>query len=130
MDRIPRGADGLQREEEGHAVHRGEEQEAAAPAVDLERDEDGPEQVPDGEDAGVEELDVGVGDADRVEDLIELVEHEAVAGPPREPRDDDDDVHAPAPNEVRPTPISASASESEFELWVLLSPLFGEDEEV
>ena len=39
---------------------------------------------------------------------------------------DNDDVHAPAPNEVRPTPISAS----EFELWViLLSPLFGEEEE-
>ena len=39
---------------------------------------------------------------------------------------DDDDVHAPAPNEVRPTPISAS----EFELWViLLSPLFGEEED-
>ena len=43
---------------------------------------------------------------------------------------DNNDVHAPAPNEVRPTRISASASESEFKLWVLLSPFFGEDEEV
>ena len=94
MERVLRGADGLEREEERHAARRGEEEEAAAPAVDLERREDGPAQVPDGEDARDEKLNVRVRDADRVEDLVEVVRHQAVAGPLREPGDGDDDAHA------------------------------------
>ena len=93
VQRVLRGADRLQREEERHARGGGEEEEAAAPAVDLERRKHGPEQVPDRQDTGDEQLDVGVGDADRVEHLVEVVRHEAVPGPLREPRDGDDDAH-------------------------------------
>ena len=93
VDRILRRADRLQGEEEGHAGRRREEQEAAAPAVDLERREDGPEQVPDSEDAGDEQLDAVVRDADGVEDLVQVVRYETVSGPLREPCNGHDDDH-------------------------------------
>lgn len=88
------GADRLQREEQEHARGGGEEQEATTPAVDLEGREHGPEQIPDGENTGDEQLDGGVGDADGVEHLVEVVRDKAVSGPLREPGDGNDDDHA------------------------------------
>lgn len=96
VQRVLRGADCLEREEQGHTRRGREEQEAATPTVDLEGREHGPEKVPDGEDTSDEELDIRVGDANGVEDLVEVVGHETVARPLREPGDGDDDPNAPA----------------------------------
>ena len=50
MEGVLRRADGLEGEEQEHACCRGEEEEAATDALDQERSEDSPEQVPDSED--------------------------------------------------------------------------------
>ena len=87
------GADSLHGEEDRHADTRHQEEEATADALDLERGEHGPAQVPDGEDTGDEELDGRARDADRVEHLAEVVRDETVPGPLREPGEGDDDTH-------------------------------------
>ena len=93
MQRKLRRTHRLHREEDRHARRGRQEQEPAPPAVDLEARKHRPAQVPDREDAGDEQLDLCVRDADRVEDLGEVVRDEAVAGPLGEPGDRDDDAH-------------------------------------
>ena len=93
VEGVLRRADGLHGEEDRHADTRDQEEEATADALDLERGEHGPAQVPDGEDTSDEQLDVRVGDADRVEDLVQVVRDETVPGPLREPGNGDDDAH-------------------------------------
>jgi hypothetical protein len=84
----------LQREEDDHADGRRDEQEATASTLDHEGSADGECQVPDLQNAVDEELNGRVGDADGVENLVEVVRHETVAGPLREEREGDDDAHA------------------------------------
>ena len=96
VDGVLRRADRLDGEADGHAYAGREEEEATTPALDLERGEDSPAQVPNGQDTGDEQLDVRVGDADRVEDLAKVVRDETVARPLREPSNGDDDAHPPA----------------------------------
>ena len=93
MQRKLRRTHRLHREEDRHARGGRQEQEPAAPAVDLEARKHRPAQVPDREDAGDEQLDFRVRDADRVEHLGEVVRDEAVAGPLGEPGGRDDDAH-------------------------------------
>lgn len=57
------------------------EQEAPPSLGGEGRGEERPEAVPDGEDPVNEDLDRGRGGADLVENLVELVRHEAVGGP-------------------------------------------------
>lgn len=89
-----RGHGRLQREEHKHTGGRGDEEQATAGAVNHERSEDGPAQVPDGENTVDQELDGRVCDTDRVEDLVEVVRHKTVARPLGEESDGDDDPHA------------------------------------
>jgi hypothetical protein len=87
------GADGLHGEEDEHANAGRDEEEATARAVDHERGTDSPEQVPNLKNTVDEELDRRVGDANRVEDLVEVVGDETVAGPLGEESERDDDAH-------------------------------------
>lgn len=117
MERVLCGADRLEREEHEHASSRGEEQEPTTPAFDLEGCEHSPEQVPDGENTGNEELDGGVGYADGVEDLVQIVGDETVSGPLREPSDGDDDDHALAVALSRDEGLPADV----FRVWQIMS---------
>ncbi len=94
--RVHRRARRLEREEDEHARARAQEQHAAAGLVDERRGEERPGQVPDLQDAVDEQLDGRVRDADGVEDLVEVVRDEPVAGPLREEGERDDDAHAAA----------------------------------
>ena len=93
MQRVLRGADRLQREEERHTRRRKYEHAATAIALDLERGGDADDEVPNSKDPSDEQLNGRVRDADRVEHLVEVVGHQPVPGPLREPGDGDDDAH-------------------------------------
>lgn len=89
-----RGTGCLQREEEQHATARRQEQEAATEALDEERRHHRDSQIPDLKDSVNKELDGRIRDANRVEDFVEIVGYETVAGPLREKCKGDDDPQA------------------------------------
>jgi hypothetical protein len=94
VEQEDRSDNSMRREEGDHADRRDDEQEPAAGTVNDERGGDGPGQVPDLEDTVDEQLGGRVRDADGVEDLVEVVRDETVAGPLREEGDGDDEAHA------------------------------------
>lgn len=77
VDGVPSGTDREEREEQGHPDRGGHEQEPTAKALDLECPEDGEDHVPCSEDAGDEELRVGVGNPNGVEDFVQVPGYEA-----------------------------------------------------
>jgi len=93
---IKGGADGLQREEQAHPSAGCEEEGPAANTVDHEAREDGPGKIPDLENTVDHELDGRIRDADRVEDFVEVVRYQTVAGPLGEESEGDDDPEAAA----------------------------------
>eukprot|EP00753_Platysulcus_tardus_P022222 PLAT9429.2.p2 GENE.PLAT9429.2~~PLAT9429.2.p2 ORF type:complete len:186 (-),score=4.42 PLAT9429.2:655-1212(-) len=92
--REQRNANRLHRPEQQHPARARQEEHAAPRTVDHEARAARPEQVPDLQDPVDEELRRRVRDADRVEDLVEVVRDEPVARPLREESDRDDDTHA------------------------------------
>lgn len=85
-DGVTGGGDGLATEEQEHADVGGEEESTTTGPVADETTDDGDDEVVDLEDTVDQVLGSGVGDADRVQDLGEVVGDETVAGPLRELR--------------------------------------------
>ena len=76
-----RGASGLQSKEDEHSNARTDEKKATTKTLNQERRHCGDNHVENLEDTVDEELDGGVGDTNGVEDLVEVVGDQAVAGP-------------------------------------------------
>lgn len=77
--------------EDKHAGEGGQEEDTTTNSVDQEGSTESPEQVPNLEDTVDKELHVGVGNTDGIEDTVEVVGNETIAGPLGEESEGDDD---------------------------------------
>lgn len=96
-----RRADSLESEEDKHADTGCDEEETAAKTINKERGAKCNTQIPNLKDTVDEELGSRVGDANSVEDLVEVVRDQTVTRPLREEGNSNDNPHALAVTRAR-----------------------------